>query len=379
MSTLKDSTNISPTETKPTISYTRLSCYQECQTKYKYRYIVKPEGIHIPLEDYFLKGTLAHRCIEEFLKGAQRQTIVETVVPLWIKENCLLPVARDFDELERRIGIDTNSVIRYVTLYAKLLHRCSAIYKEADAIRNRDGSIPKDPVNYPPNELSSAYKAYGLGDLKMLIDNSAALLSNQFRRISLADTAAQGIMCFYNFELPDWVKDVTGIEYTSDEKIPWDDGKREWAWFVDLKYTTTEGAKVISDHKTSSSKPEGLDVAFHPQLNLYAYLEYEATGEWPDYLAINHLPSGDMVIAKTDPAVVQANVEHFQTVQQAINQSTDTDSFTKHQPTDFNSPCIKKDWKTKAVKQVCPYITLCHPRYVDYIKTEVADYLCLDD
>ncbi len=330
------------------------------------------------MEDYFLKGTLAHRCIEEQLKGAPREAVVEAILPVWVAESCLLPIARDEAEEERRLGIDMDLLLKYATRYGALLHRCTSIYKGDSPIRNNDGSLPKDPVNYPPRALSDAYKAFGLGDMKMLLDNSAALLNNEFRRISLANTTAQGIACFYNFELPDWVDEVTGIEYTSEEKLPWDDGSKEWAWFIDLKYITNEGAKVISDHKTSSSKPEGLDVAFHPQLNLYAYLEYEDSGEWPDYLAINHLPSGEYVIAKTDPAVVQANIEHFKTVQTAINQSTESDVFTKHQPTDFNSPCIKRDWKTKQVKQVCPYIQLCHPRYVDYVKTEIADYLNLD-
>lgn len=364
-------------EASKTVSYSRLSCYIECPTKYKYRYVVKPADVHIPLENYFLKGTLAHRCIEEYLKGAEKENAIEVVLPQWLEENCLIPVGRDYDEICRATGIDARTVCHYAKTYGVLLHKCSSVYRKNDAIRNRDGSVPKDPLEYPPTQLKNDYKNKGLDEVKLSIDNSAAMLNPEFRRFSLADTAASAIACVYNFSLPDWVDEVTGIEYTSEEKIAWDDGNKEWAWFIDLMYKTSEGGTVISDHKTGKEKPEGLDVAFHPQLNLYAYLVYETTGKFPEYLAINHLPTGEFVIAKTDPAIVKANYEKYSEVQKAVNLSAKYNNYLKHSPTDYNSPCIKRDWKTKSIKSVCPYLELCHPRYVEYTRTELKDILHL--
>lgn len=361
------------------MSYTRISSYMECKAKYYYRYVNKPSNIHIPLEDFFLKGNLAHSCIEEYLlKGAEKDDIIDIVLPTWLREKCLLPVARDYDESMSLSGIDAGDVINYAKRYGQLLHRCTAKYQEEDRIRNKDGTIPKDPVKYPPLPMQQAYNQQGLPDLKMSIDNMAAMLNNEFRRIGLANMAAEAVACFYNFDLPDWVEEITGIEYTSEEKIPWDDGTKEWMWFVDLKYKTTDGAKIISDHKTSSSKPTDLEVAFHPQLNLYAYLELQETGSLPDYISINHLPTGDFINAEVDPTVVMENIKHLEEVQKAINISTENNSFPGHTPTEFNSPCIKRDWKTQEVTRVCPYITLCHPRYVEYVKHEIADYLNLE-
>lgn len=352
----------------------------ECPAKYYHRYINKPEGIHIPLEEPFIKGNLAHSCIEEFLlHGANKEDVIETVIPIWIQEKCLLPVARSDDELKRLEGVDADEVIRYAKSYGKLLHRCIASYVAEDRIRNNDGGIPADPFKYPPNGLKQLYKQQGLGELKMSIDNLAAMLSTQFRRLSLADIAAIGVACFYNFHLPEWIEEVTGIEYTSDDKIPWDDGSKEWAWFVDMKYKTTDGSLVISDHKTSKEKPSGVDVAFHPQLNLYAYLNYEETGKFPEYLAINHLPSGEMIVAETDVTIVHSTVKHLKEIQGCINACTESNCFPGRTPQDFNSPCISRDWKTKAVTKVCPYLPLCHTRYADYIKPEIVDYLNLDE
>lgn len=366
-----------------TVSYSRLSTYAECPAKFKYRYVVKPDHVYVPLEDYFIKGTLAHECVEEYLlhRGA-KEDILEMIIPSWLISACKFDesaVHMATPELDSLNYIDVQSLTQYARIYGYLLHRASANYHGVDAIRNNDGTVPKDPHNFPPKQLRSEYERHQLPGLKMAVDNTAAIINPEFRRFSLCDTAAQAAACFYNFSIPDWVDEITGVEYTSDQKLGWDEDTKEWAWFVDLSYTTQDGDEVISDHKTGKTKPSGLDVAFHPQLNLYAYLWNEAKDRMPKYLAINHLPSGDVVAAAVDLKIVLDNYEHFKTIQQSINLAHQHDCWPARLPTEYNSPCIKRDWKTQQVTSVCPYLQLCHPRYVDYVKDEVKHLLKLNE
>lgn len=376
------SSDASPVKTaSKTVSYSRLSTFVECPAKYFYRYISKPAGVYVPLEDYFLKGDLAHRCLEEYLlHDGNKDDILELMLPQWLVDRCFLGgnIALDSNP-DNLITVDLKSLSHYAREFGALIHRCSSAYTGDDAIRNNDRSVPKDPVGYPPKQLKYEYNAKGLPDIKMMLDNTAAVINPEFKRFSLANITAEAVACFYNFQTPKWVKEINGVEYTSEKKIPWDNNTKEWAWFVDLSYTTDEDAFVISDHKTSKTKPTGLDVAFHPQLNLYAYLAHEDLDKMPKYLSINHLPSGEFIIAEVDLAIVYSNFKHFQEIQRLINLATDADCFPGKMPTDYNSPCIRRDWKTNAVNSVCPYINLCHPRYVDYIKDEVKDMLRLED
>lgn len=383
MSTQTTSTTSAvPTKTaSKTVSYSRLSTFVECPAKYYYRYIGKPADVYVPLEDYFLKGDLAHRCLEEYLNnGGNKDDIVDLILPLWLIDRCMLEGNVTLDgKPDNLLTVDVKSLSYYARTFGALLHRCSINYVGDDAIRNNDRSVPKDPVGYPPKQLKYEYNSKGLPDIKLMLDNTAAVINPEFKRFSLANIAAEAVACFYNFQTPQWVKKIEGVEYTSEKKIPWDNNTKEWAWFVDLSYTTDEDAFVISDHKTSKTKPSGLDVAFHPQLNLYAYLFHEDQEKMPQYISINHLPSGEFIIAEVDLAIVYSNFKHFQEIQKLINLATEADCFPGRMPTDYNSPCIRRDWKTQAVSSVCPYLKLCHPRYVDYIKEEVKDLLRLDE
>jgi hypothetical protein len=379
---LSPSSDLPPAKaTSKTVSYTRLSTFVECPAKYFYKYISKPVDVYTPLEDYFLKGDLAHRCLEEYLKnGGNKDDILEALIPEWLVDRCMLEESVKLEKVKgREVVIDIKALTYYAREFGDLLHRCSINYTAENAIRNNDRTVPKDPVEYPPKQLRYEYNAKGLADIKLSIDNAAAMINPEFRRFSLANITAEAAGCFYNFVTPDWIKKVEGVEYTSEKKIPWDNNSKEWSWFVDFSYKTDEDALVISDHKTSKSKPTGLEVAFHPQLNLYAYLIHEDQDVMPQYISINHLPSGEFIIAEVDLAIVYSNFKHFQEVQRLINIATKEDCFPGRMPTDYNSPCIRRDWKSKTVTSVCPYLKHCHPRYVDYIKDEVKDLLKLED
>jgi hypothetical protein len=354
-----------------TVSYSRLSSYVECPSKYANKYVRKVPAVN-PIEDYFLKGTLAHRGIEEFLLGAEKEIAIEAVLPEWLVDNCHLPIVEKGDD---ELGIEVDTLLEYCYPVAELLIRCMSSYKDSDAIRNNDGSVPNNPLLFPPSSFKSEYNKLGLQRLRSELDLKAVQCSLPFRRFSLANTAAQAIAYIKAFRLPGWVDEVIGVEFDLT-KVPirWDENTT-WNGAIDLVVKNKKGETVIIDHKSEKSKATPIQVAFHPQLNVYARIYYEITGVMPDYLGINHLPSGEMILAKTDPSIVLANYNYWETIREKIAFDRKHDNFAKQLPTKYNSPCIRRDWKSNVITQVCPYLTTCWPDYSRYINRELEPFL----
>lgn len=350
-----------------TVSYSRLSTYTECPAKYKNKYIDQVE-VGQPLEDYFLKGTLAHRILEEFLLGASKEDATDLVFPEWLVENCLIPIGDD--------GVDLEMLKEYADKTSDLLVRCNANYKGTDVIRTNAGQVPKDPLNYMPGEFQKEYFRLGLQGLRSELDTQALRASLPFRRFSLSNIAAEALSYVKCFRIPSYVAETIAVEYPIQEGkvVHWEDNTI-WNGAIDWVFKTVEGAVVIADHKSGKDKPSGLEVLFHPQLNIYAYLYLEKTGKLPDYIAINHLPTAELIIAEVDVDIVHDNYRQWTQVRDSINRDKVNGTFMRQLPTKYNSPCIKRDWKSGAVTRVCPYIYTCWPKYVGCISTELEPFL----
>jgi PD-(D/E)XK nuclease superfamily len=359
-----------------TVSFSRLSCYCECPAKYNNRYVNKLP-LSQPLESYFLKGTLAHRCIEEYLNGAEKDDAIQVILPDWLLTNCLLPLETD----EQPEGINPDELLTYALPVAKLLQRCSPGYVGTDAIRNNDGTAPKDPLAYPPAAFKQELALLGLGHLKNQLDGLAAEICLPFRRFSLCETTALALSYVLGFQIPSYVEETIGVEYdlsqtpvlyqAANERDP----DTYWNGQIDWIFQTKKGEIVICDHKTEKKKPSGLDVTFHSQLNIYAYLYYEQTGKMPDFLGINHLPSNCLVLARVNLDVVYQNYKHWESVKARIASDRAKDNFVRRLPTEYNSPCAKRDWKSGELSSVCPYITNCWPKYSDGLGKELEPFL----
>ena len=368
-------------EISRTVSYSRLSSYLECPQKYCNKYVDKLK-VSQPLEDYFLKGTLSHRILEEYLRGASIEDATNLILPDWIVNNCLIPLTEsssstedDLYELADSSGLDFDLLERYVHPTAQLLYRCSANYQGDDPIRKNDGTIPADPLGYPPTQFKKEYERQHLHTLKAEIDIQAARSSVAFRRFSLADTAALALSYVVGFKIPEYVDETVAVEFDlSEGKTLWDVDEY-WNGAIDWVFKTTQGATVICDHKTEKRKPLGIEVLFHPQLNLYAHLYYEQTGVLADYLAINHLPSGELVLAKLDLEVVKDNYLYWLSVRDKIKGDLSNNRWTKQLPTKYNSPCVRRHWKSNDLTQVCPHLTSCWPQYADYLGLELEPFL----
>ena len=356
-----------------TVSYSRLSTYVECPAKYANKYI-KKIPVTTPVEDYFLKGTLAHRCIEEVLKGTEKEDAIRTIVPDWLLNDCHLPLITP-DSEEWDLGIDPDMLLSYALPVGKLMTRCMSNYKGEDAIRNNDGSVPQNIMDFPPGSYKAAYNKLALGGIRNEIDVRAVQASLPFRRFSLAKLTALAVSYVLAFKVPGWVKETVGVEYDlAAIPVVWDENTT-WNGAIDWVVLNKEDKTILIDHKSEKKQATPLQVTFHSQLNIYARLYYEQTGKMPDYLGINHLPSGELIIAKVDPSVVLANYNYWETIRSKIAFDRSQDSFAKQLPTKYNSPCIRRDWKSNVITQVCPYLTTCWPEYTRYLGPELEPFL----
>ncbi len=350
-----------------TTSFSRLSTYQECSERYRWKYIVKAEEQE-PLQEHFIKGSLAHFILEESLAGNEVLEAFDLVLPTWVEETCRLLITDDLGIQQEGQGIYLDTLRHYAVSVSELLLRAAPNYLGPDAIRKKDGKPPENPLEYPPTSFSQAMNEKFLYDDKSVLDIAATRINKDFIDFSLANITAEALFLARNFELPDWFGKTVAIEdpiLPEGNESPYKPigfvGDIFWKGYIDWVFETKEGELVIADHKSSKSAPEGYEVAWHPQLNLYAGLYYEQRGRMPDYIAINHLRTNQIVLAKPDPLAIGQTLEHFRQIQARIN----SESFVRHYPTEFNTPCVKYDYKTSRVKYICPYLKRCWPYFYE--------------
>jgi hypothetical protein len=395
-----------------TVSYSRLSAYQECPELYRLRYIVKPSGYTAPLQEPLIKGSLAHSCIEEYLQGAPKDVAIEIAITNWLVDCCKLQIQHGslkketkeemqeassiYDCLEDKIeeeeatsveaynpgegeGVSVDLVIEYALSCGHLLHRASATYNAEDKIRNKDGTVPKSPLDYPPTKFRQEYENAGLASLRLEIDNQATRNNLSFKRMSLANIAAWGACYVFNFELPQEISHVDAIELPLENEKVYFGPKKDLYWngFIDTIYRASDGAVVINDHKTESARRRSEDVAFDLQLNSYAAVRYEQTNRLPEYISITHLASNSFIVAHTDPEIMQMSMEYLEQIQAEIENDIERkgqeNSWMKKWPSKYGSPCLRR--YNDVLTSACPYIRRCWPEYAACINDELVEYL----
>jgi len=370
-----------PTET---VSYSKISLYQQCAEKYRLKYLAKEEAKeysekYICLEEPLIKGSLAHSIIEYFLGGMDKEDAIAIGLTNWVRDICLIEAIEG--EPEGDEGVNIHWLEQYAKGCGGLMMRCSEGYNGEDKIRKKDGGIYSDPMHptYGSKTFKSEYRALNLDQYKSYVDNQACRANNSFKRMSLSDIAAEATSFAYLFELPEVVTKVNTIEYNlAEQPVLFNDGKSYWNGLLDTEYETAEQAIIINDHKTEKEKRNPEDVAFDLQLNSYASVRYEQTGKLADYIAITHLKSNEVIASATSPAIVSQCMDYLQEVQDEINlqievKGTDKQWLRKW-PGKYGSPCFRRNWKTKALDSCCPYLKKCHPHYYECIKDEVDDF-----
>lgn len=400
-----------------TVSYSKLTKYDECSQYYKLANIdrVLDHGD----TDWTRLGGFCHEVLEVYYAQPELvRTPFEILAGkggVWMKE---------FE----KYGLQ--SLIEPLAVYNKhmriLNDRISPNYKGADAIRTKDGRVPDKP------QMTSGWKDYvkqhGLDAMAANIDRTAAQLAPKRwgggLSLSLVFTESTKINRGYRHDPR--IHAVVGIELEISEMqyaaadedgnilrdaegnyVPtsrmrgdlalWADpskggkplalgmgtyfllpkldanGKmipkgndferredKAFMAYIDLLARDAKGRLLIIDHKTNKLLPDVDHVERHEQLLVYGLMIELLTGEAPYQIGINHLRSSTLVLGRYRRAAAVEALERLLQTYSGIEKEV----FLRHHPDAFGNPCVKSfGGKTT----LCPGLQLCHPAvYASY-------------
>lgn len=345
-----------------TVSFSGLETYSSCSKCFEEKYINKTP-YNKSLDYSLLVGSWTHELVEEVIKTNGELDLKETFgdrLPDWLGS---------IGVVLKEVALE--DVINCVEELAGILYRTSVHCKDPKlTIRNKDNSVLKDPINYPSSSFQSALKKAEFYRFKSQLDYEASEQVSEFLEISLTWALADAYNLAKCFTIPDWVYKTVGLELgfgvNEDTAFYFKDSDVSLLGFIDWVVELDDGSTLIIDHKTSklSSKPSPLDVLYHPQLNLYAYVYEQVTGKKVNYIGINHLRSGDIIVAEVDNLVKICNYEHIVEIFTESQQGP----YLRKRPTDYMSPCMKKDYKSGRILSTCSYLNKCWPSYYESLE-----------
>lgn len=345
-----------------TVSFSGLETYISCPKYFEERYINKTP-YEKKIESCLIIGSWCHELIEHKIKANNQiklRDVVEDNITYWLN---IYGLSYKPEEIEKLIDVSFD--------LSELLYRTSIQCKDVNtAIRNKDNSVMKDPINYPSSSFLRELKNCSTYKYKGELDLIASKQKEEFIDISVVWCLADAICMADNFIIPEWVYKTIGLElgFGVDENTRFnlgEDNNTSIVGFIDWVVELDDGSIMVIDHKTSkiTSKPSPLDVLYHPQLNLYAYIFEKLTGKTVNYIGINHLRSGEIIIAEVDLEVKESNYQHLL----ELYNHSQSGVYIRRRPTDYMSPCVKKDIKSGRVLNTCPYLHKCWPSYNDLL------------
>jgi len=345
-----------------TTSFSGMEKWQTCSMLHSLHY---GGSLQQSLQEPLLLGGLAHLIIEGILSAEEPPTLEdkETLLTLALPE--FLKTLNLYEEFEDELYDLTATVVGM----GKVLYRTYPQCKE-QPIRNKDKSTPKDPINFPPGDFTKALVEEGLHDNKYYFDTRAGRINNFFIEVSMCWLLAKVVSMTFWWELSNWVEQTLKIECpisTNDENlVPFitvDDTTTFFKGYIDWVAVINKSVAII-DHKTSKKKPTELQVLHHPQLNLYSWAYKRIYGVTPKYIGINHLGTNSLILAELDLEIMTNTVMFYQQVQNNIEHQL----ILRHHPAEFNTPCIKTDWKSGVITP-CPGFANCWPIYNEMLST----------
>jgi len=339
-----------------TTSFSRLSLYNQCSEMYKQKYIVKGNDWKSETSEALLVGSLTHYLLESALADSSITSIdaFYLVLPEFLKELDL------YDELKDC----TNELVSLCVELSHFFYRASSRCVSPNKIRTKAGELPKDIVNFPPRQVQEELNEKDLKNYIAEFNQIAGRKRNLFITVNFTWMLSKALFFARYFKIPASIVETLHIELgfsTNDNnKVPWV-GDTFMKGFIDWIVKFDGGAIGIIDHKTSKEQPDVYQISNHPQLNIYAYVYNYIYGKYPEYIGINHLPSGNLIIAELDLNTVNETVKYYKQVQMMI----DANIFLRHHPNEYNVPCFKKDWRTKEIIYVCPALKNCWSIYAE--------------
>mgnify|MGYP006425000539 CR=1 FL=1 len=332
-------------------SFSRLESFKKCPEYYhlKYEERLKEEKA---LNKHLETGALVHSVLADYLEN--KTPLLDSFylhLGLWLKKHNLDLIRDDQEEL-----------IESVEPASELLWRASEKCNDEDLlIRTESGNLLKNPIDYPSNKFKKLCNKAGITQKFGELDTLARSLNNEFVYTSFSWLVARSLYLVKYFTIPSWVSKIVAVELgiSTEEKnrvdIP--ETTKPLLGYIDWIVELEDGQLLLIDHKTSKEKPSPFSVFLHPQLNAYSYLYEKIYGRQIDMIGINHLESGTYVVCSTNKEVINNNIMYYSDLQKQI----DTGVHYRHSPLDYNSPCIKVDWKSKKITESCPFLSHCHP------------------
>lgn len=333
-------------------SFSRLEAFKKCSEFYHLKYVEKIKE-EKPFNKHLEMGALVHAVLGDYLEGVY-STMEDSFyfhLGAWLKKMNLLTLNDDLDDL-----------IESIEPAAHILWRASRKCDDEDLlIRKDNGDLLKDPINYPSKNFKKICYQEGVtvkfGDL----DREARSSNEAFIETSFSWLVARSLYLTKYFEIPKWVKKTAhveiGISTEESNRVNIPNTDKPLQGYIDWIVELEDGRLLLLDHKTSKNKPTPLEVFLHPQLNAYAWLYEKIYGRFVDLIGINHLESGEYVVCSTNKDVAQSTMNYYSEVQQPISEGL----HFKHSPLDYNSPCLKRDWKSGRITETCPFLSHCHP------------------
>jgi CRISPR/Cas system-associated exonuclease Cas4 (RecB family) len=344
----------------PTTSHSRIESFQKCSAFYNYKYrqrISYPEEFN----RYFFLGTIVHELIEnKLVNGQDVQVTFEALLGGYLdKLNVYLEISPELLQLLRQM--------------AYILYRCSARCREDDEpIRTNSGNVLKDPIKYPSSSFKKAVSDANLWPSIIFYDNQICMQNSSLNRENVLWLLAEALELSLGFSLPKWITNTVAAELplstNKENLVKLGQTSVYFNGYIDWVAEIGDDLAII-DHKTGSTKPTGPEVLFHTQLNLYAWAYEQVYGRRAKYIGINHIRSGEIVLAEVD-LVVRKSIVDYIIETQGIIEVEQTPK--RHTPMQYNTPCYKKDYKSGQLAEVCPYLDLCWPTYREVLN-ELAE------
>lgn len=344
-------------------SVSKLKCYKECPQLFKLRYIDRLDTYKESNSTAI--GTILHACLE-YLYGTEDDD-VETA------EDAFFTVIST--ELEG-LGIDKpeailGDLLDYHKDINQLYVRASAAYTGADAIRTKNGSVPKAP------EMTGVWKSecrrLDLTGRKQRIDDTISSSNTKLADVSITDVFSKAYILAKNYVTPNAIEDILHLELPLSEwdknagllrnavKFPGCNHKNVYFnGYVDNVARVRVDGKVVNaviDYKTSKETFNTNIVSHNQQLLMYAATVQELLDIPITHVGILSLTTGDLIMAAVDEDIQYEVIENFNKI---IDKVFNND-FHKHVPDTKYSSCLSMFGGT------CPMLEHCWPKSYDYL------------
>jgi len=344
-------------------SVSKLKCYKECPQLFKLRYVDKIDTYKESNSTAI--GTILHACLE-YLYGTEDDD-VETA------EDAFFTVIST--ELEN-LGIDKpeailGDLLDYHKDINQLYVRASAAYNGPDAIRTKNGSVPKAP------EMTGVWKSecrrLDLTGRKTRIDDTISSSNTKLASVSITDVFSKAYILAKNYVTPNAFEEILHLELPLSQ---WDKNANVlrnavpfpgcshpnvyFNGFIDnIAKIRVDGRSVyaVIDYKTSKETFNTNIVSHNQQLLMYAAGVEELMNIPITHVAILSLTSGDLVVAPVDKEIQAEVIENFNKI---IDKAFKND-FHKHVPDTKYSPCLSM------FGGECPMLQHCWAKSYDYL------------